>query len=854
MALDLVNITGTFNFPDATWTDYTRAEFVISGYDTDTEVVTPQDPVSSALSSSGALDVDLWANQDGLRGTTYNVYVVIYTDDSYTKEVKRIDFGPIQITGAADIKDLLDSPVSVPGFWYSTITEGEYLAAVGAVAILENVAGTGDAIIADIQGAGAYNYANVFILPASPGTNTVTNPTIDIDGNGPITILSSDGGTVAVGDIVSGVGATLFKVGTEIRQTQKYALTGAEIKSLYESEPDTNAFTDALLTKLNGIEANADVTDTANVTAAGALMDSEVSSLSGVKTLTVPDNTTISTFGSSLVDDASATTARVTLVLENVDNTSDINKPVSAATQAALDSKADKQNPTFTKQDTNLEGGQINLESADLDPVAGDNWVDRYDGFLRFGVGATVQAHSDLSSGVWNFQQGLTYGKSIFLGSGYDLNTLINPGVYDGYNFINSPFSIPTDWAYVEVLRHSQNDTQVFQRLTMCTTAGMQSTWIRHKVSGTWYGWTPTGGFVTPGHYGSSAGLGSPGGGGGNDAVALQAAFESGFPVLIDKFYTLDATNLAAVFSAADNGVYIQGMGSRSGIILRNNSSIGLSGFDQDNPWGWNTDIVTMKDLLIISDQTTATNPTLTLTAADGDSGSSAPGVHIDNVHLVPSNTTTTAAAVAGIRLYNIRQGTLSNVSIKGKYFQYQGEGIQYWGGSSSAATEIKNINVRIDHVQRAFHVIASVGAVANDDIQGVGWSKCTALAVDVGWYVEGGAEGFGEWFTVDNSHAYMREIGLYGTNAGNVRASNNYLLGHGALATVQGVALTGTSLVPQCDISHNLIRLDAATGANRYGINTPATLSGVAAHNRCTGATNAYGLVNASFTQTDNA
>ena len=36
------------------------------------------------------------------------------------------------------------------------------------------------------------------------------------------------------------------------------------------------AFEDGPKTKLDGIEAGADVTDTANVTAAGALMDSEV--------------------------------------------------------------------------------------------------------------------------------------------------------------------------------------------------------------------------------------------------------------------------------------------------------------------------------------------------------------------------------------------------------------------------------------------------------------------------------------------------------------------------------------------------------------------------------------------------
>jgi hypothetical protein len=48
--------------------------------------------------------------------------------------------------------------------------------------------------------------------------------------------------------------------------------TGAEIKSLYEGESDTNAFTDAEKTKLSGIETSADVTDATNVAAAGAAM------------------------------------------------------------------------------------------------------------------------------------------------------------------------------------------------------------------------------------------------------------------------------------------------------------------------------------------------------------------------------------------------------------------------------------------------------------------------------------------------------------------------------------------------------------------------------------------------------
>lgn len=51
---------------------------------------------------------------------------------------------------------------------------------------------------------------------------------------------------------------------------------GAVIKTAYEGEADTNAFDDAAVTKLTGIEALADVTDATNVAAAGAVMDADI--------------------------------------------------------------------------------------------------------------------------------------------------------------------------------------------------------------------------------------------------------------------------------------------------------------------------------------------------------------------------------------------------------------------------------------------------------------------------------------------------------------------------------------------------------------------------------------------------
>ena len=55
---------------------------------------------------------------------------------------------------------------------------------------------------------------------------------------------------------------------------------------------DANPFTDADESKLDGIEAGADVTDTANVTASGALMDSEVTNLAQVKAFDSADYAT----------------------------------------------------------------------------------------------------------------------------------------------------------------------------------------------------------------------------------------------------------------------------------------------------------------------------------------------------------------------------------------------------------------------------------------------------------------------------------------------------------------------------------------------------------------------------------
>ncbi len=65
--------------------------------------------------------------------------------------------------------------------------------------------------------------------------------------------------------------------------------TGDQDLSSYQLQPTEGAFVDGDKTKLDGIEAGADVTDATNVEAAGALMDNEVTNLAEVKAFSSSD-------------------------------------------------------------------------------------------------------------------------------------------------------------------------------------------------------------------------------------------------------------------------------------------------------------------------------------------------------------------------------------------------------------------------------------------------------------------------------------------------------------------------------------------------------------------------------------
>jgi DNA-binding transcriptional regulator YhcF (GntR family) len=154
--------------------------------------------------------------------------------------------------------------------------------------------------------------------------------------------------------------------------------SNAEIVAAVEAGTDSNTFTDADHTKLDAIELLADVTDATNVTAAGALMDSELAGIAAVKATT----------GTFLTADQTKLDGIETSATADQSN-AEIKTAIEAGTDIALGG-----NPTTTTQSAANNSTRI-ATTAYVDAAGGGGEANE-SSFKTITFGGSASAQSDV--------------------------------------------------------------------------------------------------------------------------------------------------------------------------------------------------------------------------------------------------------------------------------------------------------------------------------------------------------------------------------------------------------------------------------------------------------------------------
>lgn len=205
-------LTGTFTLPNDAAPDSAVLSFTLSAMDTDqnTGDVLPDDGSFTVVLVDGAIPAgqEIWKNTAGLRGTHYRATLAWTASDG--RLLSRY-LGSFQVGDDAsyDMADLLDQPpiATLPEGWYSTLTQGDYDAAITArdQAVAAAAAAAEDAAAAAADRAAIEAQAASYVTLT--GSQTLTNKTINLSSN---TLVATSAQLRAALTDETGTGAAVF--------------------------------------------------------------------------------------------------------------------------------------------------------------------------------------------------------------------------------------------------------------------------------------------------------------------------------------------------------------------------------------------------------------------------------------------------------------------------------------------------------------------------------------------------------------------------------------------------------------------------------------------------------------------
>jgi len=254
-------------------------------------------------------------------------------------------------------------------------------------------------LVDNVPGGAATQQSSVYAAAIQRANHTGTQALSTISDSGTVQLKPSEGA------FVDGDKTKLDAIGTigtiASQASNSVSISGGSISGVtltastanLTDATDKRLMTDAQEAKLDSVETNADVTDATNVTAAGALMDSEVDA--DIKTLSLPASTTISTFAKTFLDDTSASAVKTTLGI--TDATTQVNfvpNSISFTNTSAFLSLADNTNLDVGTQDFSLVF-YAKLDSSGTEPVLDKFAAPGYR--LRFVSGALILTLQDSS-------------------------------------------------------------------------------------------------------------------------------------------------------------------------------------------------------------------------------------------------------------------------------------------------------------------------------------------------------------------------------------------------------------------------------------------------------------------------